>query len=165
MMPSDVCRAHQMYVRDWYDDKGRWQILCYKMCNHIQQLLKSNYRVMFSWTAQIPRQNFVASSRLVENQAKSVLAERLKTNTAGVVDLIVWGNINGNHFIDASKVNLLIHWFPILSVYCIINQSRLLNFILFKMLQISFSQRDSEQAVLGKHSENWGRCWISVLRL
>ncbi len=53
---------------------------------------------------QIPRQNIVALSRCVENRAKAVIGQRLNVNTAGVVDLIVWGNVNGQHFIDTSKV-------------------------------------------------------------
>jgi hypothetical protein len=43
-------------------------------------------------------------SRNVESRAKAVIAERLNVNTAGVVDLIVWGNTNGIHYIDTSKV-------------------------------------------------------------
>ncbi|XP_060573511.1 putative malate dehydrogenase 1B [Ruditapes philippinarum] len=62
-----------------------------------------NATMMIKNAPNIPRQNFVALSRLVENQAKSIIAERLHVNTAGVVDLIVWGNPNGQHYIDVSK--------------------------------------------------------------
>ncbi|WAR04204.1 MDH1B-like protein [Mya arenaria] len=62
-----------------------------------------NASMMIKNTPSIPRQNIVAVSRMVENQAKSVIAERLKINTAGVVDLIIWGNPNGEHYIDLSR--------------------------------------------------------------
>ena len=62
-----------------------------------------NASMMIRNAPNIPRQNFVALSRLVENQAKSIIAERLKVNTAGVVDLIIWGNPNGQHYIDVSN--------------------------------------------------------------
>lgn len=62
-----------------------------------------NATMMIKNAPSIPRQNFAAMSRLVENRAKSVVAERLKVNTAGVVDLIIWGNPNGEHYIDVSN--------------------------------------------------------------
>lgn len=62
-----------------------------------------NATMMIKNAPSIPRQNFVAMSRLVENRAKSIIAERLKVNTAGVVDLIIWGNPNGEHYIDVSN--------------------------------------------------------------
>ena len=43
-------------------------------------------------------------SRAVENRAKAVIGQRLNVNTAGVVDLIIWGSANGQHFIDNTKV-------------------------------------------------------------
>ncbi|XP_053408985.1 putative malate dehydrogenase 1B isoform X2 [Mercenaria mercenaria] len=62
-----------------------------------------NATMMIKNAPNIPRQNFVAMSRLVENHSKSIIAERLKVNTAGVVDLIIWGNPNGQHYIDVSN--------------------------------------------------------------
>ncbi|KAH3699556.1 putative malate dehydrogenase 1B [Dreissena polymorpha] len=62
-----------------------------------------NAYMMIRIAPTIPRQNIVALSRLVENHAKSVIGERLKVNTSGVVDMIVWGNPNGGHFIDLSR--------------------------------------------------------------
>lgn len=62
-----------------------------------------NTTLMIKNAPSIPRQNFAAMSRLLENHSKSVIAERLHVNTAGVVDLIVWGNPNGEHYIDVSK--------------------------------------------------------------
>ncbi len=51
----------------------------------------------------ISPQNVVALARMVENQTKAVLSDRLKVNSAGVVDVIVWGNINGTNYVDTSK--------------------------------------------------------------
>lgn len=62
-----------------------------------------NVAMMVKNAPSIPRQNFIAMSRLVENCAKSIVAERLKVSTVCVVDLIVWGNPNGVHYIDVSK--------------------------------------------------------------
>lgn len=65
--------------------------------------LNFNAYMMIKNAPNIPRQNIVAMSRMVENRSKSVIAERLNVNTAGVVDLIVWGNPNGTHYIDVSN--------------------------------------------------------------
>ncbi|XP_076455865.1 putative malate dehydrogenase 1B [Babylonia areolata] len=62
-----------------------------------------NTMILIHSAPKIPRQNIVGLSRGVENRAKSVIGQRLNVNTAGVVDLIVWGNVNGKHFIDNSK--------------------------------------------------------------
>jgi len=62
-----------------------------------------NTMMMIKNAPTIPRQNFVALSRGLENQAKAVIGERLSVNTAGVVDLVVWGNVNGQHYIDTTK--------------------------------------------------------------
>ncbi|KAK7480975.1 hypothetical protein BaRGS_00027790 [Batillaria attramentaria] len=60
-----------------------------------------NAMMMIKNAPNINRQSIVAMSRCVENRAKSVIAQRLNVNSAGVVDLIVWGSVNGKHFIDA----------------------------------------------------------------
>lgn len=62
-----------------------------------------NATMMIKNAPSIPRQNIVAMSRLIENHAKSIAAERLKVNSAGVVDLIIWGNPYGEHYVDVSK--------------------------------------------------------------
>ena len=48
----------------------------------------------------ILRQNVVAVSRVHENRAKAAISRRIKVNTSGVVDLVVWGNIAGTTHID-----------------------------------------------------------------
>ncbi|XP_063424072.1 putative malate dehydrogenase 1B [Mytilus trossulus] len=62
-----------------------------------------NTYMMIQNAPNIPRQNFVGLSRRIENNAKAVVAERLKVNTSGVVDLIVWGNVNGEHYVDLAR--------------------------------------------------------------
>ena len=59
--------------------------------------------MMIQNAPNIPRQNFAGLSRLLENRAKSVVAERLNVNSNGVVDLIIWGNVNGENYIDISN--------------------------------------------------------------
>jgi len=62
-----------------------------------------NAYMMIKNAPSVARQNIVAMSRMIENRSKSVIAERLNVNTAGVVDLIIWGNPNGEHYIDVAK--------------------------------------------------------------
>ncbi|KAL4229100.1 putative malate dehydrogenase 1B [Mactra antiquata] len=62
-----------------------------------------NAYMMIKNAPSIPRQNIVALSRLIENHSKAVIAERLKVNTACVVDLIIWGNPHGQHYTDVSN--------------------------------------------------------------
>ena len=64
--------------------------------------LNFNAYMMIKNAPSIPRQNIAAMSRLTENRYKAVIAERLKVNSAGVVDLIIWGDPNGSHLADAS---------------------------------------------------------------
>lgn len=52
------------------------------------------------------KENIVAMSRMVENRAKAVIAEKLKVNSADVVDVIVWGNPNGHHYLDVNKARV-----------------------------------------------------------
>ena len=53
---------------------------------------------------QIPRKNFAAVTAALENRAKSVIGQRLDVNTDSIVNVIVWGNINGENYIDTSQV-------------------------------------------------------------
>lgn len=62
-----------------------------------------NIYMMIQNAPNIPKQNIVGLSRTLENNAKSVVAEKLSINSNGVVDLIIWGNISGDSYIDLSK--------------------------------------------------------------
>jgi len=48
----------------------------------------------------------VAVPQLVENRAKGVIANRLKINSVGVENVIVWGSVNGTHVLDVSRGRL-----------------------------------------------------------
>ena len=65
--------------------------------------LNLNVYMMVNNAPNIPRQNFVGLARLLENRAKSSLAKKLNVNSGGIVDLVVWGNVHGEHFIDLEK--------------------------------------------------------------
>ena len=66
-----------------------------------------NFNVhMMCMHSKIPKQNLVAVSRMVENRAKAILAERLKVNSAGVVDVVVWGNAGGMTHVDVSNARV-----------------------------------------------------------
>ncbi|EDO45840.1 predicted protein [Nematostella vectensis] len=54
----------------------------------------------------IQKKNFVSLSRIEENRAKGLIAKRLNVNTAGIKDLIVWGNPGFNHYPDASHARV-----------------------------------------------------------
>ncbi|RUS77226.1 hypothetical protein EGW08_015018, partial [Elysia chlorotica] len=54
----------------------------------------------------LARQNIVVVSSVVENHAKAVIGERLSVNPAGVVNLLVWGNINSRHFFDVNQCRI-----------------------------------------------------------
>ncbi|CAN9498423.1 unnamed protein product [Ophioblennius macclurei] len=48
----------------------------------------------------IDRQQFIAMATQLENEAKAIIAKRLNVRTSEVKDLIVWGNISGNFYVD-----------------------------------------------------------------
>lgn len=68
--------------------------------------LNFNTLVLIKNCPRISRQNIVACPRLIENQAKAILSEKLKVNSAGLVDTIIWGNINGTHEVDLSVAKI-----------------------------------------------------------
>ena len=75
----------------------------------VKVLVVGNGPVNFNaWTVihnapDIHRSNIAALSRLVENTAKGILSQRLKVNSAGLADIVVWGNINGMNYIDVQQ--------------------------------------------------------------
>ena len=54
----------------------------------------------------IPKHNIVALARILENQAKAIIGQRLSVNSAGVVDTVIWGNIHGTNIADVSKARV-----------------------------------------------------------
>ncbi|XP_069052621.1 putative malate dehydrogenase 1B isoform X2 [Lepisosteus oculatus] len=49
---------------------------------------------------------FVATAIQLENEARAQLAKKLNINTADVKDVIVWGNITGNSYIDLQRAKV-----------------------------------------------------------
>ena len=58
--------------------------------------------VMSAFAPSIPKNNIYALSRLQENRAKAVLARKLKVNSCGITDLIVWGCPGNDGLFDIS---------------------------------------------------------------
>lgn len=52
-----------------------------------------NVFVTSKFAPSIPKQNICALARLQENHAKGLLAKKLSVNTAGIKDVIIWGNL------------------------------------------------------------------------
>ncbi|NWR44278.1 MDHC3 dehydrogenase, partial [Regulus satrapa] len=51
-------------------------------------------------------ENIIAIATSWESAAKAMLARKLSTSTAGVKDVIVWGNITGSNYVDLSHAKL-----------------------------------------------------------
>ncbi|BFZ22824.1 hypothetical protein BsWGS_25863 [Bradybaena similaris] len=65
--------------------------------------LNFNATIMVENAPDLPHQNIVVVSSHIENRAKSVIGAKLNVNPAGVVDLVVWGNVNESYFLDVSN--------------------------------------------------------------
>ncbi|XP_016052378.1 PREDICTED: putative malate dehydrogenase 1B [Miniopterus natalensis] len=50
--------------------------------------------------------NIVAVALGVEGQAKAVLARKLRTTSSCIKDVIIWGNISGNSYVDLRKAKI-----------------------------------------------------------
>nr|XP_034354558.1 putative malate dehydrogenase 1B [Arvicanthis niloticus] len=50
--------------------------------------------------------NIIAVALGVEGQAKAVLARKMKTTSASIKDVIIWGNITGNNYVDLRKAKV-----------------------------------------------------------
>ncbi|XP_033625403.1 putative malate dehydrogenase 1B [Asterias rubens] len=68
--------------------------------------LNFNAFILGHFTPSILRQNVVALARLEENHAKSAIARRIKVKTAGVMNLVIWGNIGGTTHTDLKKAKV-----------------------------------------------------------
>ncbi|XP_071488288.1 putative malate dehydrogenase 1B [Diadema antillarum] len=55
---------------------------------------------------RIARQNIIITPRHQENQAKAAIARKINVNSAGVADLIVWGNVGGMTHTDITKARV-----------------------------------------------------------
>ncbi|XP_013405510.1 putative malate dehydrogenase 1B [Lingula anatina] len=110
---DDIVKSDEESKDDWYKRNAD----CFTNYGHVlDEVAKKNARVLVAGEGpvnfntfilhqhitQIPRQNIVALSRMVENHAKAIISERLKVNSADVVDIIVWGNVGGTSYADMS---------------------------------------------------------------
>ncbi|XP_050010296.1 putative malate dehydrogenase 1B isoform X2 [Alexandromys fortis] len=50
--------------------------------------------------------NIIAVALGVEGQAKAAVARKMKTTSASIKDVIIWGNISGNNYIDLRKAKV-----------------------------------------------------------
>ncbi|NXI73979.1 MDHC protein, partial [Anseranas semipalmata] len=62
--------------------------------------------MIITYGPSIKPENVIAVATSWESAAKATLARKLNMNTAGVKDVIVWGNITGCHYIDLSHAKL-----------------------------------------------------------
>ncbi len=63
------------------------------------QLANTGAAVMARAVASLPKENFVASSSLAEQQARSILAQRLSLNGDNVHQVAIWGRTEGEDVI------------------------------------------------------------------
>ncbi|CAN0135255.1 unnamed protein product [Bubo scandiacus] len=62
--------------------------------------------MIMTYGPSIKPANVIAVATSWENAARAMLARKLNMNTAGVKDVIVWGNITGCNYIDLSHAKL-----------------------------------------------------------
>lgn len=65
-----------------------------------------NTYIVSKYAPSIPRNNFCALSRTEENKAKGLLARKLEVNSAGIKDVIIWGDPGFNQLPDASHARV-----------------------------------------------------------
>ncbi|NXI29232.1 MDHC protein, partial [Sterrhoptilus dennistouni] len=62
--------------------------------------------MLMTYGPSIRPENIIAIATSWESAAKAMLARKLNMSTAGVKDVIVWGNISGSNYIDLSHAKL-----------------------------------------------------------
>ncbi|KAK6181465.1 hypothetical protein SNE40_009309 [Patella caerulea] len=114
LLIDDLQKKEDESQQDWLKRNVELYV---KYAKIINEVAKKNVKVMVAGNGpvnlcatmmirnapNIPRQNIVAMSRMVENYAKSVIGGKLNLNTSCVLDLLVWGNINGVKYVDVSQ--------------------------------------------------------------
>ncbi|XP_067934402.1 putative malate dehydrogenase 1B [Watersipora subatra] len=68
--------------------------------------------LMLECVKNIDKRNIVIMPSLIENQAKAILARKLKVKTSDVVDVIIWGD-NEKYFCDTTQARVHNHDGPI----------------------------------------------------
>ncbi|XP_058042357.1 putative malate dehydrogenase 1B isoform X1 [Ahaetulla prasina] len=86
----------------------------------IEQNAKSNVKIivmgktftnlkslmLMTYAPSINPRNIITLAMLLESEAKAMVARKMQMHPAGIKNLIVWGNISGNSFVDLSKTEL-----------------------------------------------------------
>ncbi|XP_072219052.1 putative malate dehydrogenase 1B [Leuresthes tenuis] len=54
----------------------------------------------------IDSHQFVASATQLENQARAIIAKKMKVRSSDVTDVIVWGNISGTFYVDLQRAKI-----------------------------------------------------------
>lgn len=68
--------------------------------------------MMHQEVKNIDKKNIITMPRLVENQAKALLAQKVKVKTSDMVDVIIWGD-HEHYFCDVSQTRVHNHDGPI----------------------------------------------------
>ncbi|XP_030265539.1 putative malate dehydrogenase 1B [Sparus aurata] len=55
---------------------------------------------------RIDRHQFVTTATQLENEARAVVAKKLKVKTSDVANVLVWGNINGSFYVDLQRAKV-----------------------------------------------------------
>lgn len=74
--------------------------------------INTSLYMMHEHINNIDKRNIIAMPKLIENQAKAVLARKVKVKTSDVVDVIVWGD-NEKYFCDVNQARVHNHDGPI----------------------------------------------------
>ncbi|XP_072473484.1 putative malate dehydrogenase 1B isoform X1 [Notamacropus eugenii] len=62
--------------------------------------------LLITYAPSINPRNIIALATVVENEAKAILARKLKTTASDIKDVIIWGNITGSRYIDLKKAKV-----------------------------------------------------------
>ncbi|XP_068931214.1 putative malate dehydrogenase 1B isoform X2 [Petaurus breviceps papuanus] len=62
--------------------------------------------LLITYTPSINPRNIIALAMVLENEAKAMLARKLKTTASDIKDVIIWGNITGSRYIDLKKTKV-----------------------------------------------------------
>ncbi|KAL8621202.1 hypothetical protein ACOMHN_018503 [Nucella lapillus] len=65
-----------------------------------------NTMVVINTAPRMFRHNIVGLSQEVESRAKAILARKLKVSACQMADLVLWGNVNGQRYIDTTRTKV-----------------------------------------------------------
>ncbi|XP_047432090.1 putative malate dehydrogenase 1B isoform X2 [Mugil cephalus] len=69
--------------------------------------------LLMSNAASIDNCQFVATATQLENEARAVIAKKMKVRASDITDVIVWGNISGSFYIDLQRAKVFNYDGPI----------------------------------------------------